>query len=57
MLANSKGDENRVFNCEYNPYDGRLVTGGDYHLSTSLQNSEPYLSLKPFHVFDEKCLR
>jgi len=34
MLANSKGDENRVFNCEYNPYDGRLVTGGGFHSST-----------------------
>lgn len=32
MVANSKGDENRVFNCEYNPYDGRLVTGGVKHI-------------------------
>ena len=32
MLANSKGDVNRVFNCEYNPHDGRLVTGGVKHL-------------------------
>jgi len=32
MLANSKGDENRIFNCEYNPYDGRLVTGGVKHI-------------------------
>ena len=32
MLANSRGDERRVFNCEYNPYDGRLVTGGVKHL-------------------------
>ncbi|XRB07249.1 echinoderm microtubule-associated protein-like [Pycnococcus provasolii] len=32
MVANSKGDENRLFVCRYNPHDGRLVTGGVRHL-------------------------
>ena len=32
MVANSKGDENRLFVCRYNPHDGRLVTGGVKHL-------------------------
>ena len=32
MLANAKGDVNRVFNCEYSPHDGRLVTGGVKHV-------------------------
>mmetsp|Transcript_56787 Transcript_56787/g.179562 ORF Transcript_56787/g.179562 Transcript_56787/m.179562 type:complete len:888 (-) Transcript_56787:309-2972(-) len=32
MVANSKGDENRIFNCEYSPYDGRLVTAGVKHV-------------------------
>ena len=32
MLANSKGDANRIFNVEYNPHDGRIVTGGVKHV-------------------------
>ena len=32
MLANSKGDANRIFNVEYNPHDGRIVTGGVKHI-------------------------
>ena len=32
MVANSKGDDNRIFLCSYNPFDGRLVTGGVHHV-------------------------
>jgi len=32
VLANSKGDVKRIFNCEYNPYDGRIVTVGENHI-------------------------
>jgi WD40 repeat protein len=32
MLASSKGDGNRIFNAEYNPHDGRIVTGGVKHM-------------------------
>jgi len=31
-VVNSKGDLNRILLCEYNPYDGRLLTGGVKHL-------------------------
>ena len=32
VLANSKGDSRRIFNCEYNPHDGRIVTVGEKHI-------------------------
>ena len=32
MIANSKGDVNRIFNVEYSPHDGRIVTGGVKHV-------------------------
>ena len=32
VLANSKGDTKRIFNCKYNPHDGRIVTVGEQHV-------------------------
>lgn len=32
VLANSKGDTRRIFDCAYNPHDGRIVTVGERHI-------------------------
>lgn len=32
VLANSKGDTKRIFDCAYNPHDGRIVTVGERHI-------------------------
>eukprot|EP00899_Mesostigma_viride_P008440 jgi/Mesvir1/17598/Mv08830-RA.1 len=41
LVASAKGDTNRIYYCDFNPKDGRLVTVGEKHVKFfSLENGE-----------------